>query len=552
MQLGFVIDHSRCIGCHACTVACKSENDVPVGDFRTWVKYTEAGEFPEVKRSFAVLRCNQCSEPPCVDICPVTALDKRPDGIVDVDHDICIGCKACMQGCPYDALYLNEETGTAEKCHFCAHRTEMGLAPACAVVCPTEAIVPGDFDDPGSVVSGMRGEFDLQARKTEAGTGPNVFYREAGPAGLDPALTNAGGGYLWSQQRGTPQVDADIFRLLEERAKEGVPEQANGHGAHGVGAEGRAKVGELSAGMARTVYDVDRKPHWGGAISGYLFFKSLTAGVMGCGLLALPPFAGTGAAAISSWLVPVLSLVFLTLTMGLLIADLKRPERFLSIVLRPNMKSWLAKGSYLLMVHGGLASLWALLGVLGVANDGALGVLLALLTVAFAALAACYTAWLFAQAKGRVLWMRKGLAPHLVAQAVVAGSAFLLVLEGVFGGEGVLPLVDGSLVGGAAGGLHTLLLMGLVAHLAFTVTEDRQAPDGREEEYHRAARLVTHGPYARKHWVLGVLLGGAIPVTLLISPAGLGVWTLASVLALVGLWVEEDVFVRAGQALKIS
>ena len=92
MQLGFVIDHSRCIGCHACTVACKSENDVPLGDFRTWVKYTETGEFPEVRRSFAVLRCNQCTAAPCITICPVNALEKRPDGIVDIDPAACIGC----------------------------------------------------------------------------------------------------------------------------------------------------------------------------------------------------------------------------------------------------------------------------------------------------------------------------------------------------------------------------------------------------------------------------------------------------------------------------
>ena len=82
MQYGFAIDHRKCIGCHACTVACKSENDVPVGDFRTWVKYTEIGEFPSVKRHFAVLRCNHCSNAPCVTICPVNALDKRDDGIV--------------------------------------------------------------------------------------------------------------------------------------------------------------------------------------------------------------------------------------------------------------------------------------------------------------------------------------------------------------------------------------------------------------------------------------------------------------------------------------
>ena len=87
MQYGFVIDHERCIGCHACTVACKAENDVPVGDFRTWVKYTEQGVFPDVKRHFSVLRCNHCSDAPCVTICPVKALEKRDDGIVDIDRD---------------------------------------------------------------------------------------------------------------------------------------------------------------------------------------------------------------------------------------------------------------------------------------------------------------------------------------------------------------------------------------------------------------------------------------------------------------------------------
>ena len=98
MQYGFLIDHYRCIGCHACTVACKSENDVPVSNFRTWVKYQEKGRFPAIKRHFAVLRCNHCSKPPCVEICPVNALSKRKDGIVDLDRDACIGCRACMQG----------------------------------------------------------------------------------------------------------------------------------------------------------------------------------------------------------------------------------------------------------------------------------------------------------------------------------------------------------------------------------------------------------------------------------------------------------------------
>ena len=97
---GFVIDQGRCIGCHACTVACKSENEVPLGDFRTWVKYTEEGAFPSVKRSFTVLRCNQCTAAPCVAICPVTALDKRRDGIVDIDPSVCIGAPAGLPTTP--------------------------------------------------------------------------------------------------------------------------------------------------------------------------------------------------------------------------------------------------------------------------------------------------------------------------------------------------------------------------------------------------------------------------------------------------------------------
>ena len=91
-----------------------------------------------------MLRCNQCTNAPCVTICPVTALHKRDDGIVDLDKDVCIGCKACMQACPYDALYLNTDTGGAEKCHFCAHRVEQNLEPACVTVCPERAIIPGE------------------------------------------------------------------------------------------------------------------------------------------------------------------------------------------------------------------------------------------------------------------------------------------------------------------------------------------------------------------------------------------------------------------------
>ena len=152
-RLGFLLDSDSCIGCHACTVACKSEHDVPLGVNRTWVKYIETGTFPDVARKFSVMRCNQCDDAPCMKICPTSALYRADNGVVDFQDDNCIGCKSCMNACPYDALYINPETNTAHKCNMCNHRIEVGLEPSCQIVCPTEAIKIGDLDDPTSEIS---------------------------------------------------------------------------------------------------------------------------------------------------------------------------------------------------------------------------------------------------------------------------------------------------------------------------------------------------------------------------------------------------------------
>ena len=112
-RYGFLIDQDTCIGCHACTVACKAEHDVPLGVNRTWVKYIESGTFPDVSRHFAVMRCNHCDDAPCVTICPTGSLFHRENGIVDFDTASCIGCKSCMNACPYDALYIDPDDHTA-------------------------------------------------------------------------------------------------------------------------------------------------------------------------------------------------------------------------------------------------------------------------------------------------------------------------------------------------------------------------------------------------------------------------------------------------------
>ncbi len=393
MQYGFVLDQRRCIGCHACTVACKSENEVPLGDFRTWVKYTEVGSFPAVRRHFAVLRCNQCTDAPCVTICPVIALTKRPDGIVDLDKDVCIGCKACMQACPYDALYLNEESGGAEKCHFCAHRIEQGLKPACEVVCPEVAIISGDLHDPTSPVSRLLAEVPgAVARRPEQGTGPNVFYLGAHAASLEPGTAREEDMYLWSDRRSPkpplPAVDAEALQRPD----------------------------------ARVALDVDHKLHWGWKVSAYLVTKGIAAGAaLWAPFVAFMPSASPLG---RSYMPELLAMVFLLLTNVLLVIDLKRPKLFLSILLRPNMRSWLVKGAWVLMAFGGITAAILLARVCGFDGlaDG-----LRWTNLVGGSLAAAYTAFLFAQCEGRDLWQHtRVLLPHLLVQAACLGGAALL------------------------------------------------------------------------------------------------------------------------------
>ena len=197
-----VIDHTRCIGCHACTTACKSENEVPLSVTRTYVKYVDTGIFPQARRSFQVTRCNQCDDAPCVEACPTTAMFRRADGIVDFDKSICVGCKACIAACPYDAIFINPEDKSAEKCNFCAHRLDVGLEPACVIVCPTEAILVGDMHDPLSAVSGIINREAVAVRRPEKETRPKLYYKGADQATLDPLAARRpdGGIFMWSEQ----------------------------------------------------------------------------------------------------------------------------------------------------------------------------------------------------------------------------------------------------------------------------------------------------------------------------------------------------------------
>ena len=176
-RYGMLIDLRRCYGCHACTVACKAEFDVPLGATRSWVEYVEKGTYPDVRRSFLPRLCNHCNHPPCVSVCPTGATWKREeDGIVVVDPDLCIGCKYCIQACPYDARFLNPVTGTADKCDFCLHRVSKGVEPACVEACPAGARIFGDLNDPNSEISKLIASNPVTVLRPGQGTEPNVFY----------------------------------------------------------------------------------------------------------------------------------------------------------------------------------------------------------------------------------------------------------------------------------------------------------------------------------------------------------------------------------------
>jgi tetrathionate reductase subunit B len=187
-RLAMVIDLDRCIGCQACTVACKAEHGVHLGVFRSWVSRKETGDYPTVKRHFLPRLCNHCENPACEQVCPTGATYKRDDGLVAIDHDKCIGCRHCMGACPYNVRYFNPDPdpeeerfpartrGTVDKCDFCLRRVDNGVVPACVNTCPAEARIFGDLNNPDSEVSRLVSNGTAVTLLPQFGTGPSVFY----------------------------------------------------------------------------------------------------------------------------------------------------------------------------------------------------------------------------------------------------------------------------------------------------------------------------------------------------------------------------------------
>ena len=177
-RYAMVIDLQKCVGCQACAVACAKQWDVPLGFARTRIQSTGiVGTFPKLTSAFRVAHCNQCDRPSCVAACPTGATFRRRDGIVEIDHRLCIGCGYCVLACPYDARYVSPASKQADKCDFCAARLDRGLQPACVTTCTAHAKYFGDMEDSNSEVFGLiynKGAGRIET--SQAAIGPNVFY----------------------------------------------------------------------------------------------------------------------------------------------------------------------------------------------------------------------------------------------------------------------------------------------------------------------------------------------------------------------------------------
>ena len=515
-----VIDHTRCIGCHACTTACKSENVVPVSVTRTYVKHVDVGTFPQARRAHQVTRCNQCAHAPCVTACPTTAMFKRPDGIVDFDKSICIGCKACMAACPYDAIFINPDDHSAEKCNFCAHRIDVGLEPACVVVCPTQAILVGDMNDSESYVAQIINREPVSVRRPEKETLPKLFYKGAHQATLDPLAARRpdGGIFMWSEQ----QLDDNTV------------------------VSGNANYSNTSA-AALLSYDVAHSIPWDWRVSLYTLTKGIASGVyLVAALLVLFGYVGADN---FLWLTmaPLISAAFLGITGALLIWDLEHPERFYLIFTRPQWRSWLVKGAFIIAGYSLVLLIHFVATRLGSINVQRW---LMVAGIPLATLTAVYTAYLFAQAKARDMWQNPLLPPHLLVQSVLLGSAVLLAVlmltmpehpvdeAGLLTSRGAItPLIS---IFAVTSLIHILMIWGEVslthptAHARLAIWE------------------MTHGRYKTNFWVGVVLsiIGGVFPALAL-----LGITDVAEAgapLAVIGMMLFEHAYVQAGQSVPLA
>jgi formate-dependent nitrite reductase membrane component NrfD len=371
------------------------------------------------------------------------------------------------------------------------------------IVCPTQAIFAGDLDDAGSNVSRIVATQKTSVRKAEKGTTPKLFYVGIEPDLLDPTRLSRQTGDMFSDRRVKPE-----------------------------------KSQAADAALTREVYDVAHPAPWGWKIAAYLWTKSIAAGVMLVAAIVML-WNSDNSSSLFCIAAPLIALAALGATSLLLILDLKRPGRFFYLLTKPNFKSWLVLGAYVLMAYGALIGIWLWFGVFKHHVPGAISAATAML----AAGSACYSGFLFAQAKGRDLWQGPVFFLHLLVHAVICGSATLFLMDSVsdeFSGM-LLPL-------------GWVLVISLIASLIMILL-DVVVPHG-SADVRLALRVLTRGRLSIQFWGLAICVGILLPlgfaVSLMFGGAGDFALFLFPIHALAGVWFFEDVWVKAGQVVPLS
>jgi formate-dependent nitrite reductase membrane component NrfD/ferredoxin len=479
---------------------------------------------------------------------------QRSDGIVEFDPNVCIGCKACMQACPYDAIYIDPNSNTAAKCHYCAHRTDIGLEPACVVVCPEHAIIAGDMNDPNTEISQLLAREQVTVRKPEQGTAPKLFYIHGNEVALHPTATErTPTTFMWADVlplhgEGTVHTNGHHNGHKPQATKGRNPTLASASETIRVpqtqGQHWRGPIefgGTLAEHMVQVAYNAQHKIPWHWPVPAYLVTKGIGAGiilVLGLGWL-FDLFPVDGLTALVSGFV---SLLFIAITTGFLVIDLERPERFLYILLRPQWKSWLARGAVVLIGFSILTGLWWLYELGAYLFDYSEPMVRTIYLIAgipFAVGAAVYTAFLFSQAEGRDLWQSPLLPFHLVAQAFMVGSGALLLLDLFLSTD---PAFTGVIT--------TVFAVSLVVDLFVTLVGEFSIPHASEVAA-RAAHEISSGHYKNHFWYGSILLGHVVPFVLALLGVPVAA-AIAAVCAIAGLYLFEYAFVMAPQEIQNS
>jgi formate-dependent nitrite reductase membrane component NrfD len=451
-----------------------------------------------------------------------------------------------MQACPYDSLYIDPETQTAAKCNYCAPRIDVGLEPACVNVCPEHAIISGDLDNPNSEISTLLGREQVTVRKPEKSTIPNVFYINGDYASLNPGTTERSGEYFWNSQSSGV---GHYARFVETLAKKNDPANptgdvqingiksttttwANADDAKCAFDTGKKQI-ELED--ARRIYDTpDKGILWGWEVSGYVLTKAISAGVFLVTFLALA-FNFSAVSMPNIWITVIIGLVFLGLTGLLLVMDLDQPKRFLNVLLRPQWDSWLVRGGYSISIYGLILTLF---GVAHYFDFKTAAYVILWIGAVTAVMVAIYTAFLFAQAKGRDFWQSPTLVLHMLIHSFMAGAA-LFSITNVFWGSSLEWEQFLKMVLYIAIGVNLFILI-----IELTMTHPT-------DDAKRVAHEIVGGRYKKCFWFGTVFIGNVLPLILLFV-GGETLSAIAGLLIIIGIYITEKIWIEAPQRIQLS